>query len=237
MKFLKDVFIAHASNSSNGAASSTAAPSTTVVSGSYYTEIQSSDWIICLHNNLLDKTLIKPFPIKVVLGNTTSLFLLCCGLFYINSLRRQRHDPDSQTMPLSLRHPCHPWYWFHLKTLLYSVFWAVFCKLTDPGRIPAPPLASEVDGDVKEEQSDDFLTDLLAQLEPPPGPSWNSSYSEFLFPSCVLDFNLWREFRHTPLLICKPVSTQCMQTKDQWQPGCRSIILRLLHHIFQRNKV
>jgi len=73
MKFLKDVFIAHASNSSNGAASSTAAPSTTVVSGG----------------------------------------------------------------------------------------------------IPAPPSASAsgVDGEVKEEQSDDFLTDLLAQLDPPPGPS------------------------------------------------------------------
>merc|ERR1712192_353806 len=71
MKFLKDVFIAHASNSSNGAASSTAAPPTTVVSGG----------------------------------------------------------------------------------------------------TPAPPSASEVDGEVKEEQSDDFLTDLLAQLDPPPGPT------------------------------------------------------------------
>ena len=176
MKFLKDVFIAHASNSSNGAASSTAAPSTTVVSGSCHTEIQSSDWIICLHNNLLDKTLIKPFPIKVVLGNTTSLFLLCCGLFYINSLRRQRHDPDSQTMPLSLRHPCHPWYWFPLKTLQNSMFWVVFYKVNHSGGIPARPSASAsgVDGDVKEEQSDDFLTDLLAQLDPPPGPSWNT---------------------------------------------------------------
>merc|ERR1712192_24708 len=73
MKFLKDVFIAHASNSSNGAASSTSAPSTTVLSGG----------------------------------------------------------------------------------------------------IPAPPSASasEVDGEVKEEQSDDFLTDLLAQLDNPPGPT------------------------------------------------------------------
>jgi len=74
MKFLKDVFIAHASNSSNGAASSAANPSTTVVSGG----------------------------------------------------------------------------------------------------IPAPATsasASEVDGEVKEEQSDDFLTDLLAQLDNPPGPS------------------------------------------------------------------
>merc|ERR1711934_945846 len=71
MKFLKDVFIAHASNSSNGAASSTAATSSTAVSGG----------------------------------------------------------------------------------------------------IPATPSASGgvgVEGEVKEEQSDDFLTDLLAQLDPPP---------------------------------------------------------------------
>ena len=117
MKFLKDVFIAHASNSSNGAASSTAAPSTTVVSGSYNTRIQTFDQIICIVFNLLDKTSVKPFQIKVVVGNTTSPFLLCRGLFRINILRRQRHDPDSQTMPLSLRHPCHPLILIYLENL------------------------------------------------------------------------------------------------------------------------
>lgn len=68
MKFLKDVFIAHASNTSDGAASSSAATSSTIVSGG----------------------------------------------------------------------------------------------------IPAAPPAPGVEGEVKEEQSDDFLTDLLAQLDPPP---------------------------------------------------------------------
>ena len=145
--------------------------------------------------------------------------------------------------------PCHspsgilviPYIDFPLKTLQNSMFWVVFYKVNHPGGIPAPPSASAsgVDGDVKEEQSDDFLTDLLAQLDPPPGPSWINFSSEFQFPSCVLDFNLWRESERTPLLICKPVlfriSTQCMQTKDQWQSGCWSIILRLSHHMFQRN--
>ena len=72
MKFLKDVFIAHASNSSNGAASSTAATSSTIVSG---------------------------------------------GI---------------------------------------------------PAVASASGGATGVEGEVKEEQSDDFLTDLLAQLDPPP---------------------------------------------------------------------
>ena len=72
MKFLKDVFIAHASNGSNGAASSTAATSSTIVSG---------------------------------------------GI---------------------------------------------------PAVASASGGATEVEGEVKEEQSDDFLTDLLAQLDPPP---------------------------------------------------------------------
>ena len=47
-----------------------------------------------------------------------------------------------------------------------------FYKANYPGGIPAVPSASGVGGEVKEEeQSDDFLTDLLAQLDPPPGPS------------------------------------------------------------------
>ena len=45
-------------------------------------------------------------------------------------------------------------------------------NIINPGGIPAVASASGgatgVEGEVKEEQSDDFLTDLLAQLDPPP---------------------------------------------------------------------
>ena len=37
--------------------------------------------------------------------------------------------------------------------------------------MPSASGEAGVGGEVKEEQSDDFLTDLLAQLDPPPGPS------------------------------------------------------------------
>ena len=38
--------------------------------------------------------------------------------------------------------------------------------------MPSASVVGGVGGEVKEEeQSDDFLTDLLAQLDPPPGPS------------------------------------------------------------------
>ena len=68
---------------------------------------------------------------------------------------------------------------------------SLLCWLNCSGEAPSGLTASgSGSGEVKSEQPDDFLNDLLAQLDPPPGPSWELRRSYLLFRTFPIVWDL-----------------------------------------------
>ena len=78
-----------------------------------------------------------------------------------------------------------------LISLTTKMQFVLFCWLNCSGEVPSGLTASgSGSGEVKSEQPDDFLNDLLAQLDPPPGPSWELRRSYLLFRTCPIEWDL-----------------------------------------------
>ena len=76
------------------------------------------------------------------------------------------------------------------------------------GEVPSGLTASgSSSGEVKSEQPDDFLNDLLAQLDPPPGPSWDDL---ILFRTSPVEWELKvaRNFEDHEIMPGKIIYTQ-----------------------------
>ena len=78
-----------------------------------------------------------------------------------------------------------------LISLTTKMQFVLFCWLNCSGEVPSGLTASgSGSGEVKSEQPDDFLNDLLAQLDPPPGPSWELRRSYLLFRTFPIEWDL-----------------------------------------------
>ena len=78
-----------------------------------------------------------------------------------------------------------------LISLTTKMQFVLFCWLNCSGEAPSGLTASgSSSGEVKSEQPDDFLNDLLAQLDPPPGPSWELRRSYLLFRTFPIEWDL-----------------------------------------------
>ena len=78
-----------------------------------------------------------------------------------------------------------------LISLTTKMQFVLFCWLNCSGEVPSGQTASgSGSSEVKSEQPDDFLNDLLAQLDPPPGPSWELRRSYLLFRTFPIEWDL-----------------------------------------------
>ena len=78
-----------------------------------------------------------------------------------------------------------------LISLTTKMQFVLFCWLNCSGEVPSGLTASgSGSGEVKSEQPDDFLNDLLAQLDPPPGPSWELRRSYLLTRTFPIEWDL-----------------------------------------------
>ena len=121
-----------------------------------------------------------------------------------------------------------------LISLTTKMQFVLFCWLNCSGEAPSGLTASgSSSGEVKSEQPDDFLNDLLAQLDPPPGPTWGDLifYSEH-FPwygtwSCT---QLWRSWNNVG-----QDNLHSISITNYLQINQRSIVLTFNNQLFQRN--